>query len=311
MSNFKINRRAAIVLGSSGILFPNLIRANAPWATLYQHNVSSPGAVFNLPEVNESLGIMDCAGVNALAQKYRAACAGLNDIQLTDIQTRLERITQQEVYKLQVSIDLQDPKKVAAWMGILDGIVTAGLGLVVIGALVYGAPVVLAGASAAALIYGLGVSPTISIVKASLDDPSGGKILTAWVDGRFKAVAIEAAGEAASNAGKQALKTLAQAAAASYDVFSGIKNVIEGSSDLSLLEQTMQTAAARVLELDSGFRSILSDRDDLRNMLCATATVTAEGLERYAAANAGTDCRPGSLEIQNIQFQESGTIIRA
>lgn len=305
------NRRDVLLAGTSTLLLPAVGGAQQLWATLHLHSVSSPGAVFYLPEVSDNLGIMDCNGLRGLAAAYRAACAGLDDAQLNDIKGRLERLTQQEIYKLQTSVDLQDGKEVAAWMGIFDGIVTATIGAVAIGALIFNAPVVLAGATTTALIYGLGVSPTISIVKTALDDPSGGKILFAWAEGRLGAVALEAASASAGAAGKTALKTLTTAATSSFDVFKGVKAVVEGSSDLSTLDATMKSAANRVLELENGFKPVLADRAALKQMLCATAEASAKSLDQFATTHANADCRPNSLEIQNLQFRESGVIIRA
>jgi len=277
-------------------------------ATYYFLQLTDPGAVFQLPGVAESVGVLGCSDLKALATAYRDACSSLNDNKLSEIKTVLTRLTQNEVMKLQNSVDLSDGKRLAERIGQLDGILTATIGLCVIGAALSSGPAV-AFFGAASLIYGLGISPTVKIVKTAIANGQGIDIFWSWAGGRGTAVALHTAEALAEQKGKIALKGLLNYGSAVVDVFTGMSDVIQGFSNIQDLENKVNAAAKRALEMQVSFLPVLQDKAALKNMLCTTAEASAKALEDYASANAASDCRTPLLNIHFINIRESAVIV--
>ena len=279
------------------------------WATYSMYEVTSPGEIFELPNQAGIVGILDCAQIVQIANLYRSACNTLDEARLDEIRDRLTQLTQVEVLRLQKTIDLESPKETAEYIGILNGILTSVLGALVIATAIFATPVVAAGTAAVALIYGLGVAPTISIVKTSIVTNDASKILLTWAGGRGSAVALQSAEALAEAAGKTALKGLIAYAGAVLDVFGGIKEIMDGAATIENLRNTTDRAAAKALVLMQEFQPVLQDRNELRRLLCTVSTSSAEALERYASDNASTNCKH-DFEIRHLRFGHDVEIIR-
>jgi len=298
------------LLASVGALalfsLPRSARAQ-DWSQVIAHTeqLTNAGALVNLPSVNQAVGVIGCGDLRELAAAYRESCDNLNPFRISAIQAELRELTQNEIYKLQRSVDASNPKALAEYISIGEAILVGIIAAISAVAIFYGAAPIVAAAGTVSLVYAIAVRPELAVIKTALRTSDGKEILLAWTKERTVAPAIEYAVERAVGATKAVLQSVLKVGLLLKDIFESIFSVIESLGTLDELRRKVERLGRASMELQQKFLPLLDDTAAIRDLVCALTSASSDALEQFISETegAGTNCRLPEIDVRTIHFK--------